>query len=500
MRLAAKIAFLLIAGLTALLWVYGLNRVEEVRDRRESDIRQDERAVGRLFRPGFERAWRKEGKFSALYLLEYMKETLSDQELAIKFDLRYVSLSESQEGHAPAVDRAELGPVTRGEELSIKRTDDSGESRLYTYVPLSLGGGAPPGALEVSESLNPVRQLYEEDRDEVVQGLLLLAALSTGLVLLVGAWMVARPMHRLVAAARRMGEGDLSTEVKLRRRDEIGLLASEMDRTREKLLRARQELEEETERRIKALDQLRHADRLSTVGELAAGVAHELGTPLAVVSGRSQLIANRTVEGDKAVEYGASIFRQSQRMENIVRNLLDFARKRKPTPTALDMGRLAETTINLLQSMAKKHRVELRLEKPEDTPRVQVDANQMEQVLSNLAVNALQVTPEGGEVTIRIDETRASPPADHGGEEGTFLRIAVEDQGEGIEEEVRDRIFEPFVTTKGVGEGTGLGLAIAYGIVKEHGGWIDAESVPGEGARFSIYLPAGALAPGAEPA
>jgi signal transduction histidine kinase len=251
---------------------------------------------------------------------------------------------------------------------------------------------------------------------------------------------------------------------------------------------ANRQLAVATDARIAALEQLRHADRLKTVGQLASGVAHELGTPLNVVSGRANMIARGMVEGDAVTDSARIIAEQAARIAAIIRQLLDFSRRRGPSLGPVDLRPIAARTIELLGTLARKRSVTLAVESPAAALSARVDPGQIQQVLTNLVVNGLQAMPEGGTLTIRLDRRHATPPADVGGPSGEFATVTVEDHGAGIAPENLPRVFEPFFTTKEVGEGTGLGLSVAYGIVREHGGWIDVQSVPGQRTRFTVFL------------
>jgi two-component system, NtrC family, sensor kinase len=189
------------------------------------------------------------------------------------------------------------------------------------------------------------------------------------------------------------------------------------------------------------------------------------------------------------VENARIIGEQAERMAGIVRQLLDFARQREPRKAATDAHRLVSQTLGMLEPLAAKRSVTLELESAHDLPTVEVDPAQIQQVVSNLVVNAVHATRGPGKVTIQVGVDGHRVPAELDGREREFLIIGVVDRGAGIDPSIRDRIFEPFFTTKDVGEGTGLGLSVAYGIVREHRGFIEVESNPGSGSRFSVYVP-----------
>jgi signal transduction histidine kinase len=294
---------------------------------------------------------------------------------------------------------------------------------------------------------------------------------------------VSRPMRLLVAKLERVGKGDLSRPLVLRQRDEIGELAGAINAMCEQLALALTQLEAEAQRRIAAVEQMRHADRLSIVGQLASGVAHELGTPLNVVLAHARE-TSRDPYGPAAGSDAAAIVEQAERMAAIIRQLLDLSRRHTPDKQLEDVGALVGKTFSVLAPVASRHGIELRIEPTAKPVTADVDAGQIQQVLANLVMNAIHSQPRGGRVSARVELSS----------DAAEVRIRIEDSGSGIPTEARDRIFEPFFTTKAPGEGTGLGLTVSYGIVNEHGGRIEVESVEGLGSTFTVCLPA---APGA---
>jgi signal transduction histidine kinase len=308
--------------------------------------------------------------------------------------------------------------------------------------------------------------------------------------------MVGRPLAKLAQKARSIGAGDLSGTLNLRQRDEIGELAREIDAMCGRLVQARSSLAGETEARLRAMEQLRHADRLATVGKLASGIAHEVGTPLGVALVRANMISSGRIGGEEAREGARIIGEQVERIARIIRQLLDFARGQLVRPPGegarrepVDVAGLVEKTLSLVRPLADKRQLTIDLHAAPGLPKPRLDEGQIQQVLLNLLVNSIYASDHPGKVMVDVSLVNTTAPADLGGAKGEYLCLSVADQGVGIPAEVLPRIFEPFFTTKGVGEGAGLGLSVAYGIVREHGGWIDVQSAAREGSRFSIYLP-----------
>jgi signal transduction histidine kinase len=239
----------------------------------------------------------------------------------------------------------------------------------------------------------------------------------------------------------------------------------------------KQRLATEAALRKEALTQLRHADRLTTVGRLAAGLAHELGTPLNVVMGKASLISSGRMIGDDAKKSAVVIEQQADRMTAIIRHLLDFARRGGTSRKRTSLRSLAEETTELLRPLASRTKVTFVCEG--DAAPASVNRGEMQQVLSNLLTNAIHAMPRGG--TVRV--TTAV--------EGDKSVLRVVDRGDGIPLAVLPRIFDPFFTTKDVGQGTGLGLSVVHGIVDDHGGTIEVDSEVGRGTTFTICFPSG---------
>lgn len=231
------------------------------------------------------------------------------------------------------------------------------------------------------------------------------------------------------------------------------------------------------EERRKLREQLRHADRLATIGQLAAGVAHELNEPLGNILGFAQLAAKIPGLPEQAARDLDRIVRAALHAREVVRKLMLFSRQTAPRKTRVDLNQVVREGLYVLESRCAKAGIELVRELSPDLPELTADPSQIHQILVNLVVNAVQAMPAGGRLTVR---TAA---------DSTHAALVVEDTGTGMSEEIRQRIFTPFFTTKDVGEGTGLGLAVVHGIVASHGGTIQVESELGRGSRFEVRLP-----------
>ncbi|WP_437568532.1 sensor histidine kinase [Sorangium sp. So ce542] len=484
MRLASKLTLALVLVMCAALSLYGYLSVRRERALFEADMRRDEHLIGIALRAAVTERWRRDGLDEALRVLD----EASEREDGVHF--RWVWLDAPPgDRFAPALPADEIADLAGGTEVFRMQREGDKTGRFYTYAPVAVDP-TRVGAIEISESLEEGESYVQASVINTVTTIVALAALSGLLAMTFGQLLVGRPTQRLVDKTRRIGEGDLGGPLLLPQRDELGQIAREINAMCENLAEARERAARETTARIAALEQLRHADRLTTVGKLASGIAHELGTPLNVVGGRAKMIA-RGLSPEEAADSARIIAEQADRMTKIIRQLLDFARRRVAQKAPADLAQIARQTLALLEPLARKRSVTLRLDEADLAPpgaRAEVDTGQMQQVLTNLVMNGMQSMKRGGELTVRVERARARPPADHGGAEGEHVAIRVIDHGDGIAPENIPRVFEPFFTTKDVGEGTGLGLSVSYGIVREHGGWLDVESELGKGSTFTVYL------------
>jgi signal transduction histidine kinase len=384
------------------------------------------------------------------------------------------------EHRAPRLDAAALDSVRAGHVISRKEPGVDGVALRRTYVPVSLDPRRP-GALEMTESLSSL-QSYQR---LIVTRAAVFGA-SAALIGLILSWTVLRvlvghPLDRMVAQTVAIGAGDFSGRLRIAARGELTDLAQAMNRMCAQLEEARATLLAETRAKIEAVQQLRHTERLAVLGRISSGLAHELGTPLNVVSGRASMIGSQQLSAAEVADRARIIGDQSDRMAGIIRQFLDYARHPSSRRERESLSDLVDDALRLLRPVARASGVELVRGADERPAPLLVDREQMEQVLTNLVVNAIQAMPGGGRVRVSVLRGR--------GETEDGARILVADDGPGIPPEVLSQIFEPFYTTKESGQGTGLGLSIVKGIVEEHGGRIAVESSAGRGSVFTVDLP-----------
>ncbi|CUU06895.1 PAS domain S-box-containing protein [Candidatus Kryptobacter tengchongensis] len=229
---------------------------------------------------------------------------------------------------------------------------------------------------------------------------------------------------------------------------------------------------------IKELEkQIQHSDKLALIGQIAAGIAHEIGTPLNVISGNAEYIMMEMGENNPYKEELETIISQAERIANLIKQLLEFARPRKPNYTKVNVNNELHHVVELLKHQFEKSNIKLNLKFSEDIPSIYADCSQIHQVFLNIIVNAIQAINQNGVIEI---ETFAKDG---------YVNIKFRDNGVGILPEHIHKIFEPFFTTKEAGKGTGLGLAVSKRIIDEHNGKIEVESTPGKGTVFTVKFP-----------
>ena len=481
MKLARKLTLAIAAAILVVMAVYDYTLVRQEMTLFEIDL---DRIVhpGRRLGAAMEELWRVNGDKRARAILETMDKGVPD----IKLTWRWLDVG------AGDPDYANLGPDDRaklqnGEIVNVMHEDDPDDPKRHTFVPMRVEGQRP-AAIEMAASMRNAHAFIATTHRRILFTSLCILILCAAAVMGLGFWFVGRPIRRLRDTARAIGAGELPGPLTIRQRDEIGDLAFEINAMCMHLGAARAALASETEARIAAIEQMRHTDRLTTMGQLASGVAHELGTPLNVIAGRAEMLVTGEASGDEVGDNGRIILEQANLMTALIRQLLDFSRRQKPHFGVVSLRAVAAHVLDLLAAYARRRGVQTELVATDDPLLVSADQNQIQQIITNLVMNGFQSMQEGGHLTVRVGTRAATPPDDQTATEKDYACVVIEDEGSGIAPEDMARIFEPFFSTKAVGEGTGLGLSVALAIAQEHGGWITAESGVPRGSRFTLFL------------
>jgi two-component system NtrC family sensor kinase len=329
--------------------------------------------------------------------------------------------------------------------------------------------------------------------DKVVYSFFGIGVLGVILVLLLSFFIttgIIRPLREMVGATRQIAGGDLSLELPINSRDEIGQLADSFNHMLVRLKQARRELEdygrvleEKVEKRSQQLrkiqSQLMQSEKLASLGRLASGVAHEINGPLTGILTFSHLLMRKLKDNPELQKELELIVRETTRVSTIVRGLLDFARESKPQKRPCHINDLILHTLSLVERQPVFQNIRIAKSLDSQVPILLIDANQIQQVFMNILLNAADAMATGGSLT--ISSSHAS--------EDAFLQVKLSDTGCGIPEENLPKIFDPFFTTKADRKGTGLGLAVSYGIIERHRGRIEVQSEVGRGTTFTVLLP-----------
>ncbi len=452
MRIAAKFTIGLISAIALVLTVQAYLHYRHVAGLQEHETRDDLHTLARAIAGAASEIWANAGPERADAYVRRADARRARTRIALR------------RGEAPAA------TTVRGDELVVR-------------IPLDVGGAF----VELGRSLDLNRAFRHSVVVSQIATTVMLVLVSGLLAMVLGVWLIGRPVAQLIDQTRRVASGDLAAGIELGRRDELGKLASELNSMTAQLREAEQQLAAQRRLRAALQAQLRHADRLSTVGKVASGIAHELGTPLNVVAGRASMIASQARD-EEIADNAHIIAQQAQRMTAIIRELLDFSRRRGVQRQDARIREVIDQARTLLEPIAEDRGVHIATDEVADL-RADIDVNKTLQVLTNLMMNAVQAMPDGGTLRISAHSEHVAEPRNDHAEPGDYLAITVTDEGVGIAADDLEHIFQPFFTTKRAGRGTGLGLYVCHGIVREQLGWMEVTSEPGRGSTFTVFLP-----------
>ena len=344
---------------------------------------------------------------------------------------------------------------------------------LTAYEPITDIHGNKAGIL----GLGILEEKYLDIRRKALSFFVLITAAGTVLAFGLGSLLAGRimvPVHRLIQASRQVSEGNYNPEIGPISRGEIGGL----QKTFKDMVAAL------GQKRVESEHQLLHSVKQASVGRLAAGVAHEINNPLTGVLTYTHMLLRRKDLNDEVRSDLETIAKATERVRKIVKGLLDFSRQTSLHREPAEINRLVKSAVSLMENQALVKGIRIKCEPGQDITMLTVDWSQMQGVLLNIILNALDATQPGGEIKISTNAFSSAIGMNHKG-----VEIAITDTGSGIQPDNLEKVFEPFFTTKEVGKGTGLGLAISLGIVQRHGGTIRVQSKVGEGSAFCIWLP-----------
>ena len=476
MGLRLRLFLLVILPMALVVGVYGVVRVhEQSRSAIDAERRQAAIAASAV-QIAIEHALRARQAPDVQHLASELVVNHAEIERISVVDKNLRSIALEPPGSPTPSDR-DLRAVVAGGQM----VERSAGNLSWYVLPLKTDGKTVDGAVEITFLI----QGHEAGLGRITQdvglrlgGLVLALGLLTSLGL---RRQIILPLRRLARSMRALGEGRAGPPLPVSRHDELGDVAGAFNQMAEQLQTARAALAAESDHTLRLERQLRRAETLAVAGKLTSALAHEVGTPLNIISGRAELALRAVGPNHPATDELATILSQSERISGIIRSLLDSVRARKPEVGEVAVGPLVIELTHLMAYDATGRSVAIEARVPADLPSVAADPGQLQQVLLNLLVNAFDATPADGRITI---DARPGAANNRPG-----VAIAVSDTGPGIPAEYRGRIFDAFFTTKPPGRGTGLGLAICRDIIREHGGTLSVESEAGRGATFTVWLP-----------
>ncbi|MBF6568642.1 MAG: hypothetical protein IVW54_07185 [Candidatus Binataceae bacterium] len=350
-------------------------------------------------------------------------------------------------------------------------------------APLSLSHQPAIGYIMVAENLTELREDNARRFMSSIAAAIMVLVMAAGIITLATRRYVTRPLAELSLRVSRFSSNEDDPDRALGR-NEVELLTEEFRRLDAELIMSRERLLREHRRQLELERNLRHSDKLATIGMIASGLAHEIGSPMAVIRGRAEHLRINLDQPDKLWEGLGIIIAQIDRISSIVHRLLDYARRREPMRVRYDLRQIVMRALSLIETEVSRRNIRMVADLGSTPLIVDCDADQLQQVFVNLGLNALDAMLAQDDGLLYV----SAAPLDNG--QAGYMRVVFEDNGPGVPAENRPQIFDPFFTTKEPGRGTGMGLAVSQSIVQDHDGEITMEPREPHGARFFVTLPA----------
>ncbi len=391
--------------------------------------------------------------------------------------------------NAPSAARARIFTNTEGMKILGVTTEINNKPSCYTAsCHFHSKDSSLLGVLDVHVSLEEMNSQIAATRNKIVFfTFAMLIVISICLALLIQK-LINQPVNNLLDHSKKLAHGEMNSRISDISSDELGDLAyafnnmaQDIERSQEELKDWGTNLESRVEERTCEIKQMQNklmqSDKLASMGELVAGIAHEINNPLAGILLFSSIVFKDPQLNKSSKENLLTIIAETHRCSKIVRNLLEFSRESIPDKRSASTNKIINQTLAIISNLDFYQDIRIIKKFTEHLPEIDVDFGQIEQVFMNIMINAGHAMPDGGILTIRTKSIENN------------VVIELEDTGFGIDTKILDKIFDPFFTTKGRKKGTGLGLSISYGIIKNHDGRIEVQSVLGEGTTFTIYIP-----------
>ncbi|HEX9126355.1 MAG TPA: HAMP domain-containing sensor histidine kinase, partial [Methylomirabilota bacterium] len=484
MKLRLRLVLLLMLPLLLVIGLYSVVRVQQESRARVQDERLRADGMARTIQIAVESALavrgREQGELVDLLNDMTHGQPSIDQIRIFGRDGHLLAASQDQAAAHPANPEAVARVIESG---AAEFVETHGPARWVYIMPVPsppLNGRAPSTAARRALEITFVAPTIEKMASLAIRDVFVrVGSLTVVLALLITVVLqrqVLRPLANLAQSIRALGEGRRGPPLPVERHDELGELAETFNRMAEQLEEARRRLVAEAEYALDLEQQLRRSETLAVAGKLASGIAHEVGTPLNIISGRAEILLRSLPPDDPGRQDLERIIHQIDRVSNIVRSLLDTVRVGKLEIQRVPVETLISRLLPLLEHVVRKRGIAMTTDIPANVPNIAGDPGRLQQVFINILMNAVEATPADGRISIR------AWPSANDGRAGVTVEVA--DTGAGIPAENLPHLFDRFWQARKERRGAGLGLAIVKGIVEAHGGRIWVQSAPGQGSTF----------------
>ncbi len=486
MRISTKLAVSLTITSVAILGAYGVQQLRQEKQDLRNAAEHDFRLLGSALQAGIQNSLREGHPAEVRAIVDRVAQKDSSIQVMVFDDDGHLIANTPGSSQSLDLVRADLRAVS-DDAPNVHFVGPDGLDRLIGVFPLEAEHGQQAGTLALVLPLDELRRdLDAETRATTLSILTMLAGIvAVGWIL--AFLLVRRPLARLRDAMKVVEGGNWVTQVTGDRADEVGSVLAEFNAMVRELNHTREQFVEAAQAREILEAGLQRLDKLATIGQLSASVAHEIGSPLQVLNGRARSLAARS-DLPPDVQRTAQILEyQTDRITRIVEQLVSFGRRKPANVTTVDLRGAVGLVADLMEPEARRQGLHFRFDAPSDLPLAIADVDQVQQVALNLVSNAFRATPRGGTIDVVLG---TGSFVREGGVEIRSVSLIVEDSGSGIPEDVAAHMFEPFFTTWSTRGGTGLGLGVVKSIVDDHRGTISARARPGGGTRFTVHFPA----------
>jgi len=488
LKLGTRLTFLIALIIVVVLSGYGYFHISSRRDILIRKMKIEVKSMGQTLGVSLEKLSRlKDAGYiqDIIDAVEEYEKTLGVVVYHKERDLVFLSRS-LRDGQEPYL---ELIKRTIREDSPVEEFGLYNKKPIFSYTfPFKNRKGKNIGGVSILQDTSSLEEEIERAKGSIFITIVILIGGTVGLVLAVTRRWITLPISQLMMAIKNLARGHLGVHVDLKKGSEFFELAQAFNQMAVDLKEAQERIIQQVEKKLELERSLRQSEKLATIGQLASGLAHEIGTPLHIIGGRAEWMKKKVEDKETVIRNLDLIIQQTGKITKNIEQLLGFVRKKNPEQVPVHVKNLLESTVDFLEAQIQKQRVSVKKDFQENLPPTLGDPDQLQQVFLNVILNAIQAMPQGGSLFLSAAQKWVSKKGLENGQR-PYVEVSVQDTGIGMEKEVLEEIFTPFFTTKHQRRGTGLGLTVSQGIVQDHEGWIEVESEVGKGSLFKIYLP-----------